>query len=169
MDCKGMEKLRLRLPEELAEAERRALESHVRDCSACAAEWRLAGLARRIGSALPVLEPSPFFATRVLAGIREESQGAAPWQAVLALSRHMIPALAAVTLLFISIFAYTELSPPAVDLYQTYESMFSPAERTQLTVIADPGGITDESIMRALAEEDYPMQLSKPQLEPRRD
>lgn len=169
MDCKGMEKLLLRLPEELAEAERRALESHVRNCSVCASEWRLAGLARRIGSVLPVPELSPFFATRVLAGIREESRGAAPWQAVLALSRHMIPALAAVTLLFISIFAYTELSPPAVDLYQTYESMFSPAERTQLTVIADPGGITDESIMRALAEEDYQMQLSRPQLEPRRD
>ncbi len=169
MDCKGIDKLLIRLPEELGETERRTVESHVRDCGACAAQWRMASLARNIGSTLPVLEPPPFFAGRVMAAIHAQSREVAPWQGVLALSRHVIPALAAVTLIFVSIFAYVELSPPAADLYQVYESVFSLSERTQLSVIADPAGITDESIMRALAEEDFQTYSSKPQPEPRRD
>jgi hypothetical protein len=101
--------------------------------------------------------------------VREESQGVSIWQIILLLSRHLVPALAMITLAFVSIFAYTQLRGPQVDLYQAYESVFMPADRPQQMVIADPAGITDESILRALTEDESQQHFSVPQTAPKRD
>lgn len=169
MGCRSFRKSLVRLPDELTEVERLAIQAHIRECRACADEWQIFALPRRIGRVLPSLEVPPFFSSKMVSRVREESQGVSIWQIILLLSRHLVPALATITLAFISIFAYTQLRGPQVDLYQAYESVFMPADRPQQMVIADPGGITDESILRALAEDESPQHLSVPQTAPKRD
>ena len=170
MECKRIKQWILRLPDdELPEDSREILESHVRQCSSCARERQLALLARRIGEALPAPDIPPWFASRVTANIRQESQGMSIWQIILILSKHFVPALAAVTLIFVSIFAYLEFGSPQTDISQVYDSLFISSDQPLLMVITDPGEITDESIFRALADEEPQQRAPAPQVQPRRD
>ena len=153
MDCSTARTLVIkRIDGELSSAENSRLDSHLAGCPSCARDYRLFSIPRRIGRAIPVLEPPPHFYTRLRARIESEDQSISIWQFILLLSRHMVPALAAVTLALISVFAYFQISEPKTDLYQVYDSIFMTGDRPQRMVIADQGDITDESVLRAIAE-----------------
>lgn len=137
---------------ELGPSETVLLESHAATCAACARDMKLVSIPRRIGQALPALEPSPYFYTRLRARIGSLDQGVTMWQFIMTLSRHMIPALAAVTLALVSVFAYFQFHEPNADLYQAYDNIFMSGDRPQRMVIADQGDITDESVLRSIAE-----------------
>ncbi len=155
MDCSTARTWILRkIDGELSPDESAGLESHVATCSSCARDSRLFSIPRRIGQAIPVLEPPPYFYTRLRARIESEDQGISIWQFIMLLSRHLVPALAAVTLALISIFTYFQITEPKTDLYQAYDSIFMTGDRPQRMVIADQGDITDESVLRAMAEVD---------------
>lgn len=141
-----------RIDGELSPEEWARLDLHLAGCSSCARDYRLFSIPRRIGRAIPVLEPPPYFYTRLRARIESEDQGISVWQFILMLSRHLVPALAAVTLALISVFAYFQITEPRTDLYQVYDSIFMTSDRPQRMVIADQGDITDESVLRAIAE-----------------
>jgi anti-sigma factor RsiW len=70
-------------------AERAAeVRAHLRGCAACAAEARrLEGAVALLGALPPAPEPSPFFATRLEARLREERARPAGWLARLARPR----------------------------------------------------------------------------------
>jgi hypothetical protein len=138
------------LDEELSSAERDRLQSHLDFCTSCTREWKILSLPRRIGKSIPALEPSPFFYTRLRARLERESQSITIWQIILGLSRQIVPALATVTLVIISLFAYFEFCGPRADFYQAYDSIFLSGDRPSRMVIADE--ITEESVLHALAE-----------------
>jgi anti-sigma factor RsiW len=144
-----------RIDGDLPAEESARLDAHLEGCASCARELKLLMIPRRIARALPVFKPSPFFYTRLRARIAEsESQSITIWQIILTLSRHLVPALAAITLALLSVFAYFQFSEPQADVYQAYDRIFMSGDRPQRMVIADQGDITDESVLQAIAEEE---------------
>jgi len=143
------------LDRELGEGDERELRQHLAGCPACTRELRLLSLPRRLGQAIPALEPSPFFYQRLRANLESarEYQGVTIWQIVLGISRQIVPAFASVTLALVSIFIYLQLNGPAVE-YQGYDSIFLSGERSQSMVIAVLGDLTDESVLGAITEPD---------------
>ncbi len=139
---------------ELTESEKRDLSLHLQGCPSCSREQRLLSIPRRIGRAVPVLQPSPFFYSKLKARLESESQSLNIWQVILGLSRHLIPALAAITLALLSVFAYFQIQASRPDVFQAYDRIFLTGDRPQRMIIADQGEITDESVLQAIAEEE---------------
>jgi anti-sigma factor RsiW len=139
---------------ELAESERERLMQHLSDCSECARSLQILLLPRRIGKALPILEPSPYFYQRLKARIGTETQPVTIAQIILGLSRQALPAMAAVMLVLLGALAYDLFSGPQADVVQAYDRIFMSNDRPQRMVIADQADITDEAVLRALAEDD---------------
>jgi predicted anti-sigma-YlaC factor YlaD len=61
-------------PGHLDDRELAAIETHIRDCEECRRAYQAARLSAQLLSerAAEVIEPSPFFATRVMAALREQ-------------------------------------------------------------------------------------------------
>jgi hypothetical protein len=151
MDCSGIRGwLFRRLDDELSLREREELDAHLLICPACTREWRLLSLPRLIGRSIPALEPSPYFYARLKTRLEREKQSVTIWQLLLGLSRQIVPAMATITLVILSLFAYYEFRGPRMDLYQAYDSIFMSGDRQSRMVIADE--VTEESVLRALAE-----------------
>jgi anti-sigma factor RsiW len=160
MECKSVRKMLVWLvDEDLPAAAREALAAHLSACRSCSEQWAALTLPKKIGRTLPPAEAPAYFHTRVVARLRSESQSASPWNIILALERHVVPALAAITLVFVSTFAYLELQAPKVDIYQAYDSIFSPGDRPQRMIIAEPNKITEETILQILSEEEMAPRL----------
>jgi hypothetical protein len=139
------------LDDELTDTEREGLESHLSGCPTCSREWKILSLPRRIGKVMPVLEPPPFFYQRLRENLASASPAMTTWQVLLGLSRQVVPGLAAITLLVLSIFAYMQLRSSNMEFYQAYEEIFMPSDRTERMIIADHDVFTDEVVLRALA------------------
>lgn len=170
MRCKLAAQLMLRLPDgDLPPDVLERLESHLAECSNCAALRRVVEIPRLLGRELSAPDPSPYFYRTVVAAIQAESQTLSIWQVTAGLARNLVLGIAAATLVFISVFTYLELRPTQADMYQAYDSIFMPGDRPSRMIIAEPGEITDESVLRALAEDlaQPPPQLPAPV--PKRD
>jgi len=155
MECRSVRKMLVWLvDEDLPAAGREALAAHLSACKSCAAEWKALALPKKIGRSLPPARAPEYFHTRVMARLRAESQSASPWNIILALERHVVPALAVITLVFVSTFTYIEFRSPKVDIYQAYDAIFRSGDRPQRMLIADPSDITEENILQVLSEED---------------
>lgn len=153
MNCKETrQQILLHMDRELAPGDGALLEAHVAGCPRCAREYRLLSLPRRIGRVLPVLEPSPFFYRSLRARLETESQSVSLWQILLGLSRPVVPALGAMTLVLLSVFAYELIQIERVAAYQAYDQIFMSGDRSRRMVIADVGEITDETVLQALTE-----------------
>jgi hypothetical protein len=161
MDCRLVRSKLFRLmDDELPPEEQGGLEAHLQSCPSCTREHKILMLPRRIGKSIPALEPSPFFYAKLKARLERESQNVTMWQIIIGLSRQIIPALATITLVIISFFAYLQYRGPGPDLYQAYDSIFIAADRTSRMVIAEE--ITDESVLHALAEKPSSPSISAP-------
>ena len=154
-----------RLDGELDFRDLERLNLHLDGCPSCAREMNLLLLPRRLARVIPVLEPSPYFYQKLRARLQGESESVTIWQILLGLSRQIVPALAALTLVLISIFGYQQLRRPEVDVYQAYDSIFMSGDRPQRMVIADLGEITEESVLRAIAEEET-VRVASPESNP---
>jgi hypothetical protein len=139
------------MDDELSPEEREQLDSHLASCPSCIREWKILTLPRRIGRSIPALEPSPFFYARLKARLESEERSITIWQIILGLSRQIVPALATVTVVIVSLFAYLEFRGPAPDLYRAYDSIFMSGDHPTRMVIAEE--ITDDSLLHALAEQ----------------
>lgn len=149
-----------RMDVELHPEEQRRLDAHFGACVSCAREQKILLLPRRIALSIPALEPSPFFYARLRERLERESRGITAWQMITGMSRQIIPALATLTLVIISLFAYLEYRGAGQDLYQAYDSIFLAADRTSRMVIAEE--ITDESVLHALAEISADQNVNEP-------
>jgi hypothetical protein len=143
-----------KLDGELSESELLLLDLHLAKCPACAREYRILQLPQLVSRAVPVLEPQPFFYSRLRARLNDEEQGVTLWQIILGLSRQVIPALAAITLVVLSLFAYLEMRDPRSDVISAYDWIFTSGDREQRMLTADRNEITDESILLSISEPD---------------
>jgi len=155
MDCSEIRHWIFRsLEGELSPGEEERLTAHLRECPACDWEMKLLSLPRRLARAVPAFEPSPYFYQRLRAQLGSVEESITIWQILIALSRQLVPALAVITLALLSIFSYQQLRSSTADVYQAYDRIFIPGDQPRLAVIADQGEITDESVLRAIAEEE---------------
>lgn len=130
------------------------LEEHLFSCPSCSRELRLLTVVRRMGQSLPLLDAPPFFYQRIRASLEPEVRKNAFWQIVMGLSRRIVLPLAAVTLMLITAFFYSQLSVPEADVYQAYERIFAPVTQPEQIVRAERGEITDEVVFYTLAEQE---------------
>lgn len=138
---------------DLSDQDQERLNAHLLKCPPCAREMKVLLLPRRLARAFRAFEPSPFFHQRLRARLDAERQSVSIWQIVPALARQMVPVLATFTLALVSVFAYFELQAPTADIYQAYDMIFMSGDYPQRMVIADQAEITEESVLRAIAEE----------------
>lgn len=155
MDCTATRELLFRrLDDELPPSEREQLDSHLAQCESCAREMKLLMLPRRIASVIPVLQPSPYFYSRLKVRLKSEEQAVTIWQIVLGLSREAIPIFAVITLALLTTFAYYQFQDLRAEVYSAYDRIFT-SDRPQRMVIADQNEITDETVLLAISEQDH--------------
>jgi len=107
---------------------------------------------QRVSLAVPPIEPSPFFYSRLKARIEIESRSSTTlWQMILGIRSQVVPALGAITLALLLAFAYLQVRRPTPDLYQVFDSVFTTGDRTNRMAITE-GEITDESVLLAIAD-----------------
>jgi hypothetical protein len=136
---------------ELSDHENEELIAHLAQCAYCTREYSLLALPQRLMSAIPSIEPSPYFSRTLVLRIADKANSSAFWQTVLNPARRILPALASITLLLLSIFAYTQLYSPNPDLYSAYARGFT-TEDQQPHQMLIAGDITDESVLSAIAD-----------------
>jgi len=141
-----------RIDNELSEVEKAEFDAHLAICSFCAREYRLLSLPSRMAKVIPPVTPSPFFYRKLRMSLEGEVQRAAGWQVFFGLARQVIPALAGVTLALLSVFAYVQLSGSEPEFYKAYDRAFITEDQPHRMLLADQGDITDESVLRAIAE-----------------
>ena len=146
---------------ELSASERGMLDLHLSMCPTCAREFRLLRLPQRLSRAAPGIEPSPCFYGRLKARLAADDQAASLWQLILGLSRQVIPALAAITLVLLSLFAYLEMRDPRSDVISAYDWIFTSGDSTQRMLISTQNEITDENILLSLSDPDHPAESRK--------
>jgi hypothetical protein len=152
MNCTAVRNLLSRkIDNELSEFESASLDSHLSNCASCSREYRILSLPNRIAQAIPPLEPSPFFYSRLRTKLEGEVEKAAGWQAILGLAKQVIPALAGITLALLSVFAYVQFSRNQPDFYKFYDRVFVTEDQPHRMLFSDRG-ITDESVLTAIAE-----------------
>jgi anti-sigma factor RsiW len=137
---------------ELPDAENAELDAHLARCSPCLREYRLLALPRRIAQAIPALTPPPYFYQKLKMCIEGEARTLAVWQAFFGLSRRVVPALAGITLALLSVFAYLQLQVPEPEIYRAYGTVFVTEDQPYHLLVAAQGNITDEGVLRAIAE-----------------
>jgi len=137
---------------ELSDSEKAELNAHLAQCAACSREYKLLELPQRVARETPPPAPSPFFYRQLRMRIEGETQRAAGWQLFFGLARQMIPTLAGITLALLSVFAYFQLRVPETDLYKAYDRVFVSEDQSHRTLVAENGDISDESVLRAIAE-----------------
>jgi hypothetical protein len=142
-----------RIDAELSPAQAEQLENHLGGCLSCTRELSLLTLPRRIGRGMAVPEPSPYFYTRLRANLESEKQSGTIWTIILGLSRRVVPSLAAITLVLMSLFFYFDFRDSG-EVYQAYDHIFISGDRPQRMIIADSPEITDESVLLAISEQD---------------
>jgi predicted anti-sigma-YlaC factor YlaD len=135
---------------ELSDRENEELNSHLAQCASCAREYNLLALPNRIASAVPVYEPSAYFSKKLSARIASEAQNNGFWLAILNPARRVVPALACITFLLLSVFTYFQLHNSSTDLYTAYSKVF--VVEGQPTQVLIKGDIPDESVLNALYE-----------------
>jgi hypothetical protein len=152
MNCTAVRNLLSRkIDNELSEFESASLDSHLSNCASCSREYRILSLPNRIAQAIPPLEPSPFFYSRLRTKLEGEVEKAAGWQAIFGLAKQVIPALAGITLALLSVFAYVQFSRNQPDFYKFYDRVFVTEDQPHSMLFSDRG-ITDESVLTAIAE-----------------
>ena len=156
MKCTEAQKwLSRRIDGELKDPENRELDSHLEQCTHCARTYRLLIFPRRVAEATPPIKPSPFFFQTLSARINGEIERAANWQPFGGLARQLLPALAGVTLVLLSVFAYHQLRGPDEDLYRAYNQAFVSGSLPHQLAVAEEGKITNENVLNTIAEREF--------------
>ena len=153
MECTAMRnRLFQKIDGELSALENAELDAHLAQCPSCTWEDRLLSLPHRIAQEVPPLEASPFFYRKLRMRIDSEAPGITGRQTFFGLATRMIPTLAGITLALLSVFAYFELHGPETDIYKDYDRAFISEDQSHRTLVAVHGDITDEAVLRAIAE-----------------
>lgn len=152
MKCSAARDLIFRkIDNELSGPENLILNDHLEHCPTCAREYRLLSLPRRLAQNLVPFDTSPYFHQKLTARIQSENQNAAIFQLFFGLARRIVPSMAALTLVLLSVFAYFQLNRPQDNLYTAYEKMLTGEDLPLHLMVTEQRNITDESILGAIA------------------
>ncbi len=153
MECTAVRnRLFQKIDGELSALENAELDAHLSQCPSCTRDYRLLNIPHRIAQEVPPLEASPFFYPKLRMRIDSEAPGIAGRQTFFGLATRMIPTLAGITLALLSVFAYFELNGPEADIYKAYDRAFISEDQSHRTLVSVHGDITDEGVLRAIAE-----------------
>lgn len=155
MECDEVQiRLFRKMDGELSESENADVNAHLGLCPLCSREYALLALSRRVAPQIPQTAPSPYFYQKLQLRINREAQTVAGWQMLWGLARHLIPAMAGITLALLSALAYLQWQSPQSTRLDTYESIFVAEDQPGLLFSAGQGEITDVSVLKAIAERD---------------
>lgn len=145
-DCSKISRdLSASLDGELDKKDRAAVESHTAACSSCSGELRLLSALDADIKSLPEVEPSPFFAARVLAAARSMNQYAVSLRRFL---RVPVPAMALmVTFILINLFTF------AFNINAMENGQRSELTRKVVTQLAKPASIINPVALARLCGE----------------
>ena len=150
-----------RIDGELSESENSELDSHLSACASCMRDYRLLVLPRRIAETIPAVASSPYFYGKVRNRIEAEVQSAVGWQIFVSLAHRIVPAMAAITLALLSVFAYFQIRGPEADIYKAYDRAFLTEDLPHQMFIADREAITDENVLHAIANRNTSLRSSE--------
>lgn len=155
MECDEVQiRLFRKIDGELSESENGDINAHLAQCPSCSRDYALLALSRRAAPRIPQITPSPYFYQKVQLRINRETQTMAGWQMLWGLARHLIPAMAGITLALLSALAYLQWQNPPSPRFDSYESIFVAEDQPRLLFAAGQGEITDVSVLKAIAERD---------------
>ncbi len=153
MECEDVQKrLPRKIDGELSDLDNKAVDAHLSKCKGCSREYALLALPSRIAPCLPKATPSPYFYQKLQLRIHREAQTLAGWQMLWGLARHLIPAMAGITLALLSVLAYLQWQAPQSARFRSYESIFVAQDQPRLLFSAGQGDISDVSVLTAIAE-----------------
>ncbi|MDM7995214.1 MAG: zf-HC2 domain-containing protein [Acidobacteriota bacterium] len=153
MECEDVQKRLVRkIDGELSDSDNNAVNAHLSKCAVCSREYALLALPGRIAPHIPQATPSPYFYQKLQLRINREAQSLAGWQMLWGLARHLIPAMAGITLALLSVLAFLQWQAPQSARFSSYESIFVAQDQPRLLFNAGQGDISDVSILTAIAE-----------------
>lgn len=153
MNCTtAQERLFSKIDGELSISENAELNAHLKQCLSCSRAYGLLALPSQIAKTIPAVTASPFFYQKLRMQIEDEAQGIASWQVIWKLARQMVPALAGITIVLLSVFAYNQLQTPEVGIYRNYDRAFISDDQSHRMLAAEQKDITYESVLTAIAE-----------------
>ena len=140
----------------LSDSQRATLEAHIANCLTCFQAYQVAAIAAEIlqARANEIIEPTPFFTTRVMAALRERqteqpSSFAAMWRAARAVIASMVVGVA--ILLTLNFYIGGTVTTPAPNGVSANDSIYSPE-----WVILENGNnaddLTDSQVLSTLYE-----------------
>lgn len=154
MECTAIQNWLFRkIDGELSDRENEELIAHMAQCSSCAREYNLLALPQRLALTISAVEPSPYFSRKVSTRIANEANVGAFWQTIFSTASRIVPALASITILLLSIFVYLQLYSPNPDLYTAYDGVFTPEDQQPHSMFI-AGDFTDESVLSAITEQE---------------
>ncbi|HSW37879.1 MAG TPA: zf-HC2 domain-containing protein [Acidobacteriota bacterium] len=141
-----------KLDGELSDPENAELDEHLARCEVCRREFSLIFLPGKIAAAVSPVKSSPFFYRKLWSRIEDENMKAASWHVLWGMSRKLIPTMAGITLLLLSVFMYLRMNSPEVEWHQVYEGIYQINGQSHRILAAEQHDITYESVMTAIAE-----------------
>jgi hypothetical protein len=139
---------------ELSDPENMELDAHLAKCVPCSREYGRLTLPHRIAQAALPPAPSPFFFQKLRTRIDREIKENAGWRALWGLARPMVPTLAGITLVLLSVFAYQQIRNPEIDPYRTYDRAFISEGQSNQILVTDQWDAGYESILNTVAEQE---------------
>jgi len=145
MKCRGLgEQLSAYLDGELRDEAARAIEGHLASCRPCAEELEALRAVRALVQDKPPVRASPFFYARLAARLRER-QGEALWLDFPSVTKRLVPAVAAVTLVIIALsFWPREMEPVALEPYL----LDSSSPRLERAVLIGEEGLSSGEVLQ---------------------
>lgn len=141
-------------PGQLSDSDRAAIEAHISDCPACLKAYQAATVAAELllARAAEIVEPTPFFKTRVMAALRaqqaaQRSSFAALWKT----ARAAVASMVAVVVLLLTLTFYLGDSPAGSNEVSGKGSLYS-AESVILDNASNADDWTDEQVLSTLYE-----------------
>lgn len=138
----------------LSDSQKAVIETHVAGCDACLNAYRAAVIAAEVlqARAAEVVEPTPFFKTRVMAALRaRQAEQAFSFASLWKTARAAVASMVALVVILLSLNFYMGGSAPAPNEVSENGSLYSPE-----WVILDNGSSadewTDEEVLSTLYE-----------------
>jgi predicted anti-sigma-YlaC factor YlaD len=139
----------------LSDIQREAIETHVADCSACMNAYQAAAIAAQIlqARAAEIIEPTPFFKTRVMAALRaQQAEQVSSFAALWKTARAVVASMVAIVVVLLTLTFYMGNSPSTPNEVSENDSSIYSAESVILDNSNNADDWTDEQVLSTLYE-----------------
>ena len=136
---------------DLTEAQLVAVRTHVEGCSDCAGAYKAATVASHMVQARAAIEiePPPFFATKVIAGVRAQQAENVPVMLRLWRSANYLVSSMAITTAALAVFSFV-IPTPATNLSETTATVYS----AESVILGDEEELTYDQVLSTIYAEE---------------